>query len=185
MSRFRSLSICEFCRDVKFVVTGDDLADVFYLTGLALPNTPKYRLAATVHVVGTQFKVDDLKGRLGSSDIAGQGEVETAGARPKLTAKLSSNYTQYCRTPSPLSVSRRRKQVRCRHRMSLEKHLRVNRTQPPPGAACRLGHGCATAKRRTIASRRGPTSESCAGHGCGCHVRGCRRHSAKGADEGG
>jgi AsmA family protein len=77
--------------DIKFVVTGDDLADVFYLTGLALPNTPKYRLAATVHAAGTTFTVDDLKGRLGSSDIAGRVQVQTAGARPKLTAKLTSN----------------------------------------------------------------------------------------------
>jgi AsmA family protein len=76
--------------DVDFTVTGNDLADVFYLTGLALPNTPKYRLTATVHVDGTKFHVDGLKGRLGTSDIAGQGDVETGGVRPKLTAKLSS-----------------------------------------------------------------------------------------------
>ncbi len=76
--------------DVKFVVTGNDLADVFYLTGLALPNTPRYRLAATVHVDGTKFSIDDLQGRVGSSDLAGQVQVQTAGARPKLTAKLTS-----------------------------------------------------------------------------------------------
>lgn len=76
--------------DVDFVITGDDLADVFYLTGLALPNTPRYRLTATVHVDGTRFRVDDLKGRLGTSDIAGRGNIQTGGLRPKLTAKLSS-----------------------------------------------------------------------------------------------
>jgi AsmA family protein len=76
--------------DVDFVITGEDLADVYYLTGLALPNTPKYRLAATVHVDGTRFGVDGLKGRLGTSDIAGHGEVQTGGVRPKLTVKLSS-----------------------------------------------------------------------------------------------
>jgi len=66
------------------------LADVFYLTGLALPDTPKYRLAATMQVRGTKFRMQDLKGNLGSSDLEGQVEVQTAGARPKLTAKLSS-----------------------------------------------------------------------------------------------
>jgi len=76
--------------DIKFLVTGEDLADVYYLTGLALPNTPKYRLSAVVHVAGTTFTIDDLKGRLGSSDLAGHGQVQTAGARPKLTADLSS-----------------------------------------------------------------------------------------------
>jgi uncharacterized protein involved in outer membrane biogenesis len=76
--------------EIKFVVTGDDLADVFYLTGLALPNTPRYRLAATVEVAGTKFTVDDLQGRVGSSDLAGKVQIETAAARPKLTATLSS-----------------------------------------------------------------------------------------------
>jgi uncharacterized protein involved in outer membrane biogenesis len=76
--------------DVEFTMTGNDLADVFYLTGLALPNTPAYRLAATVHVDGKRFTVAGLKGRLGSSDIAGAGHIEIGGPRPKLTARLSS-----------------------------------------------------------------------------------------------
>lgn len=76
--------------DVKFEVSGNDLADVFYLTGLALPNTPKYRLGATVHLSGTKFDIADLKGTLGTSDLSGSGEVQIAGKRPKLAAKLTS-----------------------------------------------------------------------------------------------
>jgi uncharacterized protein involved in outer membrane biogenesis len=76
--------------DAEFEVSGNDLADVFYLTGLALPNTPKYRLGATVHLSGTKFDIEDLKGRLGTSDLSGSGQVQIAGARPKLTAKLTS-----------------------------------------------------------------------------------------------
>jgi uncharacterized protein involved in outer membrane biogenesis len=99
--------------DVQFVVSGDDLADVYYLTGLALPNTPKYRLAATVHRDGTQFTIDDLKGRLGTSDLSGEMQVQTAGERPKLTAKLSSatlNMADFAkvlgqRAPKPNSLS--------------------------------------------------------------------------------
>jgi len=77
--------------DVKFQVSGNDLADVYYLTGLALPNTPAYRLAAAVHVSGTTYRVDDLNGKLGSSDLAGKVVVETSGTRPKLTATLTSH----------------------------------------------------------------------------------------------
>ena len=76
--------------DLKFEVSGNDLADVFYLTGLALPNTPKYRLAATVHLSGTKFDIADLKGTLGTSDLSGSGEVQIADKRPKLTAQLTS-----------------------------------------------------------------------------------------------
>ncbi len=77
--------------DVTFAVSGDDFADVYYLTGLALPNSPKYRIAGTMQVDGTQFSIQDLKGSFGSSDLEGQVEVQTAGTRPKLTAKLSSS----------------------------------------------------------------------------------------------
>jgi len=76
---------------VQFDVSGKDLADVFYLTGLALPNTPPYRLAANVHVDGTLIDIQDLKGHLGSSDISGQGHVDMAEKIPRLTAKLFSN----------------------------------------------------------------------------------------------
>jgi AsmA family protein len=75
---------------VGFVVMGKDLADAFYLTGLALPNTPPYRLAATVKVTGTTYTVDDLKGRVGSSDLSGEVVVEAASKIPKLTARLAS-----------------------------------------------------------------------------------------------
>jgi len=77
--------------DVQFVVSGNDLADGYYLTGLALPNTPPYRLAALVHASNTTYSLDNLSGRLGSSDIAGKVVVEAGGVRPKLTAKLTSN----------------------------------------------------------------------------------------------
>ena len=76
---------------VKFEVSGNDLADVYYLTGLALPNTPPYRLSADVEHRGTLFRMDDLKGKLGSSDIEGMVEIETAHKRPKFTAKLRSD----------------------------------------------------------------------------------------------
>ena len=75
---------------VKFVVSGRDLADVYYLTGLALPNTPAYQLAASLQVSGTTYRVRDLKGKLGSSDLAGSVTIESDRARPMLTAKLTS-----------------------------------------------------------------------------------------------
>jgi uncharacterized protein involved in outer membrane biogenesis len=76
---------------VKFEVSGNDLADVFYLTGLALPNTPPYRLSADVEHRGTRFRMDNLKGKLGSSDIEGMVEIETGRRRPKFIAKLRSD----------------------------------------------------------------------------------------------
>ena len=76
--------------DVAFVVSGKDLADLYYLTGLALPNTPSYRLAASVHVSGTTLRAANLNGRVGASDLEGSLAVETGGPRPKLQGKLMS-----------------------------------------------------------------------------------------------
>jgi AsmA family protein len=76
---------------LKFTLSGGDLADVYYLTGLALPNTPPYRLAADVKHSGTLFRMENLKGRVGSSDLEGDAEIETAASRPKFSAKLRSN----------------------------------------------------------------------------------------------
>ena len=75
---------------VKFNVSGRDLADIYYLTGLALPNTPPFQLGADMKHTGTVFRLEDLKGTLGSSDIEGEMEVQAAGKKPKLIAKLRS-----------------------------------------------------------------------------------------------
>lgn len=75
---------------VRFSVSGSDLADGYYLTGLALPNTPPYRMTGTVKHHGTVFHLDDLKGRLGSSDLEGEVDVETAGKRPSVRADVHS-----------------------------------------------------------------------------------------------
>jgi uncharacterized protein involved in outer membrane biogenesis len=76
---------------VKFSVSGSDLADIYYLTGLALPNTPPYQLAADVRHSGDVFRLEDFKGKLGSSDLEGELQVQTSGKRPKLSAKLHSD----------------------------------------------------------------------------------------------
>jgi uncharacterized protein involved in outer membrane biogenesis len=75
---------------VKFNVSGRDLADIYYLTGLALPNTPPFQLGADVKHTGTVFRLENLNGKLGSSDIEGELEVQAAGKKPKLIAKLRS-----------------------------------------------------------------------------------------------
>ena len=77
--------------DVAFTVSGADLADVFYLTGIALPNTPPYELSATVHQNGSHFDIEDLEGRLGTSDLEGKGAFDKDGPRPKLTGAIHSN----------------------------------------------------------------------------------------------
>lgn len=77
---------------LQATVKGKDLAELFYLTQLALPNSPPYSVQATFTRDGEQFTVRDIKGTLGSSDIGGTIDVDNSHPRPVLTANLLSEH---------------------------------------------------------------------------------------------
>lgn len=70
--------------------SGDDLADLYYLSGLALPNTAPYTVSTHVRREGSLLKLTDFRGTLGNSDIHGTLSLETARQRPLLTADLAT-----------------------------------------------------------------------------------------------
>lgn len=74
----------------RFDLQGPDLNRLYGLTGLALPNTPPYRVRGRVVRKGTLYEVEGLAGTVGDSDLGGTLSVETKGERPKLTADLRS-----------------------------------------------------------------------------------------------
>lgn len=88
----------------SFHVSGSDLADVYYLTGLALPNTPPYEVSGTLVRDKLRFKVDDFHGKLGGSDISGNLSIETGRERPKLTATLVSKQLNLADLAAPLGT---------------------------------------------------------------------------------
>ncbi len=69
---------------------GDDLADLYHVTGLALPNSPPYALTAHFLRKGALYALWDLTGRLGQSDVAGSMSVDATTGRPFVRADLSS-----------------------------------------------------------------------------------------------
>lgn len=76
--------------DTQLTVKGGDLADLYYLTGLALPNTPPYEVSGALARRNLTYAYDGLRGRLGDSDINGRVEVRTGGERLYMTADLRS-----------------------------------------------------------------------------------------------
>lgn len=56
---------------VTLSLSGKDLADGYYLTGVALPNTPPYAISGDLRVVGTKYEFKNVHGTLGGSDING------------------------------------------------------------------------------------------------------------------
>ena len=76
--------------DLKLALSGNSLAALFPLIGVALPPTPAYSTAGHLVRSGTQWRYDDFTGRIGRSDIGGSLQVATGGPRLKLTGALVS-----------------------------------------------------------------------------------------------
>lgn len=88
----------------QFALSGGNLADFYYLSGLALPNTPPYDISGTLRRDNQDFQIDDLHGKIGSSDINGKLGVDAGAKRPKLTAQLTSRELNLADLAAPLGV---------------------------------------------------------------------------------
>ena len=69
---------------------GQDLADIYLLTGVTTPNTPPYRLAGKLTRDDAKFTFADFTGRVGSSDLSGDVVVDKVGDRRRVDAELRS-----------------------------------------------------------------------------------------------
>lgn len=68
---------------------GQDLNDLYLLTGVTLPNTPPYRLSGALTRDDAVWTFNDFSGRVGSSDLSGDVRVD-AGERLRVEAELAS-----------------------------------------------------------------------------------------------
>ena len=75
--------------ETQVSVSGTDLNRLYALTGLALPNTPPYKISGHLSRKGERFDFNKLSGRIGDSDVSGDLFV-LARERPYLEADLQS-----------------------------------------------------------------------------------------------
>jgi hypothetical protein len=75
--------------DVAVEASGDDLARLGELVGASFPATPPYEVAGRLRRDGAEWRIDDLAGRVGESDVAGRIHF-TAGERRRLRLDLVS-----------------------------------------------------------------------------------------------
>jgi uncharacterized protein involved in outer membrane biogenesis len=73
---------------VDLKASGPDLAELYDLTGVPFPNTPPYSLKGRLVRDGKVYRVADLNGRVGDSDLAGTLSVDATAKRPFLKADL-------------------------------------------------------------------------------------------------
>ncbi len=71
-------------------ISGRDLANLYYFTGVAFPNTPVYNLSGQLHRDGQTYELKNLSGKVGNSDLSGTFAVDDATDRPNVTANLES-----------------------------------------------------------------------------------------------
>lgn len=84
--------------------SGGDLADLYYLTQLALPNTPPFRLSATIDRDVSKIHVMNLRGTVGKSDLGGDLLVDVSRKRPSISGYLDSQELTLSDLAAPLGA---------------------------------------------------------------------------------
>lgn len=77
--------------DATLLVSGDNMADLFYLTAIPLPPTPPYDIEGQLTKEGGVWSYNNFNGKVGGSDLSGSLSYDTSGERGFLRADLLSN----------------------------------------------------------------------------------------------
>ena len=76
--------------NLKVTARGTNIADLFSIIGVAVPETRSYRLDSALTKVGDEYRFTGLKGHFGDSDIGGKLTVAMLEPRLKITATLAT-----------------------------------------------------------------------------------------------
>jgi AsmA family protein len=81
--------------NVNVEISGSDLAELYYLTGLALPNTAPYRVSGELTRQRAKWRLENLNGKVGDSDMRGVADIDASGERTYLKADLASRQLDF------------------------------------------------------------------------------------------
>lgn len=85
--------------DLRLWLAGSSMAKLYPILGVTLPDTPPYatrgRLTATLGRHGSRFGYHGFHARVGGSDLAGELDYVTGGARPKLSGKVQATQLRF------------------------------------------------------------------------------------------
>ncbi len=89
---------------LNVTASGSDLADGYYLTQLALPNTPPYKLSLRIDRDVAKIRVSQMHGTVGKSDLGGELLIDLSRKRPALTGHLESRQLALSDLAAPLGT---------------------------------------------------------------------------------
>ncbi|HEY6895265.1 MAG TPA: AsmA family protein [Rhodanobacteraceae bacterium] len=85
--------------DMRLWIAGPNLAKLYAITGISLPNTPPYasvgRLAGHFRPGRSVMRYEDFTARVGGSDLAGTLKYRAEGERPVLSGDVDSALLQF------------------------------------------------------------------------------------------
>jgi len=81
--------------NVDFQMQGPNLAELYRLVGVTLPDTPRYDVAGKLSKKGEQWHVRDIAARLGHTDMAGELAFDSSQQVPRLTGQLKSRMLDF------------------------------------------------------------------------------------------
>ena len=76
-------------------ISGDNLSNLYYLTGLAMPQTAPYHVAGRLTRDGALYTFQDFSGAVGSSDLHGTLKVDASGATPFISGTAASRVLDF------------------------------------------------------------------------------------------
>jgi uncharacterized protein involved in outer membrane biogenesis len=77
--------------DLRLVFSGDNMAELFPLTGIPIPATPRFSIAGQLDYADNRFRFEDFRGTVGNSDLGGTITEDPGRERPDVTMDLHSN----------------------------------------------------------------------------------------------
>ena len=85
--------------NLRLWFTSTSMAKLYPIIGVTLPDTPPFategRLKGELHRNGSHFSYQHFRGRVGGSDLAGNLDYSTGGARPKLSGTVQSQLLRF------------------------------------------------------------------------------------------
>ncbi|MBL0420143.1 AsmA family protein [Ramlibacter sp. AW1] len=76
--------------DLSVAMRGRDLAELYRLVGIALPETPPYTVEGRLQRQGAVWRASELRGTLGRTDLRGEMSYDVSGDKPVLVGSLQS-----------------------------------------------------------------------------------------------
>ncbi|MDE1907712.1 MAG: AsmA family protein, partial [Rhodospirillales bacterium] len=77
--------------DLRLSFAGQNMANLYQLTGVPIPQTPPFNLTGRVDYDNGAFRLQNIVGRVGSSDLEGSIAEAPGNPRRKINADLRSN----------------------------------------------------------------------------------------------